>query len=204
MEENKDAEIKLNVAEETTQEQPKPAESSPEPQKPTTEPKKEEEKEIKLNFLKKAQFWQITSIVFIILFFVSLFFASPGGGISQEQAKNRVQSYVDTVIAGRAVATLGDVSESNDLYKIELNLEGQSVDSYITKDGKIFFPSGIDLDRFFDNPLPFTGGIVAGGINENAVLPIGASEDSTNDNSAIGNQPTKIVINVEDPDNPSE
>jgi predicted DsbA family dithiol-disulfide isomerase len=42
-------------------------------------------------------------------------------------------------------ATLISVEEEQDLYKIKLAVSGQNYDSYATKDGRLFFVSGIDM-----------------------------------------------------------
>ena len=37
-------------------------------------------------------------------------------------------------------------AEENGLYKVSLSVAGQSVDSYITKDGSLFFPQGFEIN----------------------------------------------------------
>ncbi len=126
------------------------------------EKKESKEDTIELNFIKKPFFWQITSVVLLILFVISLFaaFGSPTAfavkDVGGSAAKERVQNYVETVLAGRAVAVLGEVNEVAGLYEIDLTIQGQTIESYVTKDGVLFFPTSIDLDEFerFGGQLP--------------------------------------------------
>jgi len=51
--------------------------------------------------------------------------------------------YVNTVLLkGGQQATLKGVSEENGLYKVKINIANNDYDTYITKDGKTFFPEG--------------------------------------------------------------
>ncbi|MFH1591760.1 MAG: hypothetical protein ABIB47_00120 [Candidatus Woesearchaeota archaeon] len=191
MEENKYTETKPDTFNQDTPEEDQPTETPFDDQKPASEPKEQDINEIKLTFFKKIQFWQITSILFIVLFVISLFFVSGSGeSISQTEAKNRVQDYVDTVISGRAVAIIGDINEEKGLYKVGLNIQGQDIDSYITKDGEVFFPTGVVLDTIFDSLIPITGGAAAGNIEldmpdseleETEIIEDGESEDLEDD-----------------------
>lgn len=106
-------------------------------------------------FIKRPLFWQLTSVLLLILFFVSLlsgFGGGPSGAAVQDigsgDVKEKVQDYVDTVLQGRFPATLGDVVEEAGLYKIEVSIEGQTIESYVTKDGRLFFPNVVDLELF--------------------------------------------------------
>ena len=117
--------------------------------------KPREEITLKLGFLKRIQFWQFTSIILLVFFVVSLFFVSTadvtGNVISETEAKSKVEGYVKNILAGRAAPSFGDIEEENGLYKVPLTLQGQNIDSYITKDGKVFFPTGINLDEIASN-----------------------------------------------------
>ncbi len=70
-----------------------------------------------------------------------------GPAISQAEAAETALAYINnTILQGRAVASLtGEMAEENGLYKFEVDLEGTQFFSYITKDGNLLFPEGIDL-----------------------------------------------------------
>ncbi len=99
------------------------------------------------NFFKKAIFWQISTILLLILLIASLF-SVLGGGIGKENAKNKVQDYINLVLADQAsLISLGDVSEERGMYKIEMIIQDQIVTGYVSKDGKLFFPTSVELDN---------------------------------------------------------
>jgi len=49
-------------------------------------------------------------------------------------------------------ASLIEVIEESGLYKLRLEIWGQEFNSYVTKDGKIFFPSGVDITADLSGP----------------------------------------------------
>lgn len=150
-----DKEIKLNVVDEDQPQEPTPEYQEPKPEnQPEKPPKKEEEIKVKVGFLRKIQFWQGLSVLFIILFVVSLFFISGSGGeITKTEAKSRIQGYVDAVLPPTALVILGDVTEENNLYKVPVNIQGEELDTFVTKDGSLFFPTAVDLNNIPTNPL---------------------------------------------------
>ena len=127
-------------------------------------PVKEETYDI--GFVKKPIFWQLSSVVLLILLVISLFsvFGSPTGfsvkDVGAAAAKERVENYVKTVLQGRVNATVGDPIEEEGLYRIDILIQGQKVKSYVTKDSKLFFPNVVDFDEFDkikDMPLAING-----------------------------------------------
>lgn len=110
---------------------------------------------VDISFIKKPVFWQAISVVLLILFLVSLvtgFGFGPSGAVVKDigasDVKAKVDNYVETVLQGRIPATIGDAVEEAGLYKINIYIQGQSVESYITKDGRLFFPNVVDLEEF--------------------------------------------------------
>lgn len=66
--------------------------------------------------------------------------------VSQEEAKTTVEKFIkESLLAPGAEATISEISEENGLYKIKVSLkvngQEQEVESYISKDAKLFFPS---------------------------------------------------------------
>ncbi|MFA6467035.1 MAG: FKBP-type peptidyl-prolyl cis-trans isomerase [Patescibacteria group bacterium] len=54
----------------------------------------------------------------------------------------------DNLLQPGVTATIGEVTEENALYKVPVNLpDGSSVDSYMSTDGKIFFPEGMNIEE---------------------------------------------------------
>ena len=48
---------------------------------------------------------------------------------------------------GQATAKLEGIEEANGMYKIKLVVNGQEMESYISKDGKLLFPQVVDLTK---------------------------------------------------------
>lgn len=66
--------------------------------------------------------------------------------ITQEQASEKTLTYINSVLQGQASAKLVSMNESNGLYSMNIDVGGTKYNSFMTKDGKLLFPSGISLD----------------------------------------------------------
>jgi thiol-disulfide isomerase/thioredoxin len=77
--------------------------------------------------------------------------ASSSGGknlLSKEEAGQAALSFInDVILKGGSKASLIDVVEGSNVYTFKINVDGQEVSSYITKDGKLIFPQGINIDE---------------------------------------------------------
>ncbi len=154
--------------------------------KEKTDIKKPEETRKHVSKKKVAQnifFWQLLSFFMIIVVIVFLFVIFLGGSkLSEEEARGKVQSYVDTVLRGQELqAQLGDVNMEHGLYVIDVVLDNQLVKTYLSPDGVLFFPSSIDLDRFNSLVGSFTPPVGEEGNQEVAVVPSTDSIDSSVD-----------------------
>lgn len=66
--------------------------------------------------------------------------------LSKEAAASKAIGYInDNLLNGAATAKLQGVTEANDLYLIKLEISGRAFDSYISKDGKLLFPTVVDM-----------------------------------------------------------
>jgi protein-disulfide isomerase/plastocyanin len=118
---------------------------------PTTMPKdpwKEDEEE---SVFKEVSTWKAITGIMVVLLIVSLFtqgfnFASTPtleNSLSLSEAEQRAVTYVNTnLLQPPFVAEVTSSAEEDDLYKITLSVAGEQVDSYLTKDGSLFFPQG--------------------------------------------------------------
>jgi len=69
--------------------------------------------------------------------------------ISSEDAGNKLITFVnDNILAGQATASLVEVVEDGNLYKVSFNVEGQDVEWRISKDGESIYPEVIKIDEF--------------------------------------------------------
>lgn len=96
------------------------------------------------------------AIVAIILLIISIFTNGFSGAskktISEDEAKAKTLTYLNTLLQGQAEATIDSITDRGDLYAIKLNVGGRPYDSYITKDGALLFPSAIDMTATQETP----------------------------------------------------
>jgi len=65
--------------------------------------------------------------------------------LSLSEAEQKALDYVnDNLLQAPFTAEVESSADAGDLYRVTLTVAGQAVDSYITKDGKLFFPQGFD------------------------------------------------------------
>ena len=70
----------------------------------------------------------------------------PSGMSSQAIAQKSIDYLNKNVLPAGQTATLGEVTQESGLIKIKVNLGANSYTSYITNDGKLFFPEAFKLD----------------------------------------------------------
>ena len=65
----------------------------------------------------------------------------------QQIAEKAINFINNNILRGNGTASLVDVGEENGFYKIKFSLQGNEMESYITKDGKFLFPEVINLEE---------------------------------------------------------
>ncbi len=102
---------------------------------------------------KETSTWQAIAGIAVILLIISVFTQGfrfteqpqAAGALSLSQATEKALQYVNTnLLQPPFTATAKESGEAGNLYKVTLDVGGQQVNSYITKDGKLFFPQGFD------------------------------------------------------------
>ncbi|MDD5177836.1 MAG: hypothetical protein PHT54_00965 [Candidatus Nanoarchaeia archaeon] len=84
--------------------------------------------------------------VLLVISIVTSGFKASSGEISKDEAVTKAMDYINTnVLGGQVEATLDDSSSEAGLYKFKMTISGKSYESYVTKDGKLFFPAAYDL-----------------------------------------------------------
>ena len=111
-----------------------------------------EAKKSKPGAIGRPLFWQVTTIILFILL-VIVFFSSyskaTADSVSESDAQAIVKDYVDTVLQGQPFsAEVGEAAVENGMYRIEVVINDQPIFSYLSLDGKLFFPNAVDLERF--------------------------------------------------------
>ncbi len=165
----------------------KPLETSP-----TVDPWGEEESS---GLFKQASTWKALTGITLILLALSIFtqgfdFAATGSTpgsatVSLEEAGDTALGYVNSqLLQPPFVAVIESSEELDNLYKVSLSVAGQTVDSYVTKDGKFFFPQGFEMGVIID---PDAG--VEGTETEASAIDV-----SVDDDPVLGNEDALVTI----------
>lgn len=68
--------------------------------------------------------------------------------ITSQQAGEKAINFINqNLLQGKAIASLIETLEEDGLYKMKFTVGEQEIESYITLDGKLFFPEGINLNE---------------------------------------------------------
>lgn len=101
---------------------------------------------------KKRNIWAYVSVILGILLIISWIKPFSSGEISKDEVKYKALEYINSVLQGQAIAEINSIKEKNNLYELEININGELIKSYITKDGSLLFPNAIDLSKELDIP----------------------------------------------------
>ncbi|MCD4666782.1 hypothetical protein K8R47_03155 [archaeon] len=96
----------------------------------------------------KINYWKMITIFMAVLFIASIF--TSGFGFLTAKPKQQVAeeavAFINTnLLTGGNSVVLDSVSKEGCLYKMDLSLEEQKLESYVTKDGNLLFPQAIIL-----------------------------------------------------------
>lgn len=68
------------------------------------------------------------------------------GGLSKTAAASAAEKYINTdLMQGQGTVTVKTVKRVGNLYQLEVTYQGQKIDSYMTVDGKLFFPTVYEM-----------------------------------------------------------
>lgn len=138
--------------------------------------------------VKKIAVWKTTTTILGILLIISLYFNFLGRPTNQagnempiNKAADEAVTYINNyLLQPGTTATLKGKTDVGDLYNIKIDLGGREYDSYVTKDGRLLFPSAVDLKGQPDiAPNPPTN------------QPI---EVSTDDDPSLGPEDAKVTV----------
>ncbi len=124
---------------------------------PKTEPINPWANEEESGAFQEASTWKAITGILVILLIFSIFtqgfsFAegTPTGAatdVSLQDAEAKAVNFVNTnLLQAPFTAKVTSSDDVGSLYLVTLDVAGQSVDSYLTKDGKLFFPQGFDVN----------------------------------------------------------
>lgn len=95
--------------------------------------------------------WKIVAVVGIVLLISSIFTAGfRSWSISdRDSVTQETLEFVNTqLLPGQTAAEITEVATEQGLYRMTININGRALETYVTKDGKVFFPQGIKVDEF--------------------------------------------------------
>lgn len=96
--------------------------------------------------------WMISTAVIFLLLIISIFTHGFGikaiTGATTSNIEDSVKEYIENnLVATGTKVEVSNLVEENGLYKVTLNIANQEFDSYVTKDGKLLFPTVIDMSK---------------------------------------------------------
>ncbi|PIN76746.1 hypothetical protein COV17_01170 [Candidatus Woesearchaeota archaeon CG10_big_fil_rev_8_21_14_0_10_36_11] len=122
------------------------------------DPWDESESDSGTGLFKEISTWKTLAGILVLLLVVSVFtqgfHLSEGNSLtgdstlSLSEAEQKAVTYVNSnLLQPPFTAEIESSQELSQLYMVTLSVAGQSVDSYVTKDGALFFPQGFDLNE---------------------------------------------------------
>lgn len=99
---------------------------------------------------RTRQLWPVLTIILAIILVWTYFSGGVStNGIGEDEAGTVVVDFInENLLQGKAEATLTKIEETSGLYIATLELQGQELPVYLTKDGEYLFPQGINLKEF--------------------------------------------------------
>lgn len=68
--------------------------------------------------------------------------------LTPAEVTKKATDYINAnVLKGQGTAKIDSITEANGMYAVKLNVNGQSYDSYVSKDGQFLFPSALNLNE---------------------------------------------------------
>jgi hypothetical protein len=111
------------------------------------------------SILKQKKTWLTLGIIVVVLVVLGLITASslrkddgttikPGKTISADEAKAKAEVFINKyLMQSGSKATIKDITTEYGLYKLKIDITSDVVESYLTKDGRFFFPQALDIDQ---------------------------------------------------------
>lgn len=163
------------------------------------EPKAEESK----GLFKEVSTWKALTGILLILLLLSVFtqgfnFAKgngiTGAAISPGDAETQALAFVnDNLLQPPFTAQVKSTEEMGSLYKITFSIAGEEVNSYLTKDGELFFPQGFDPKKSLVEQLTAAGTSGTSASTPDSAVPEGEFIEEVIINGSSGEVITRQV-----------
>jgi len=104
--------------------------------------------------IKKSDIWKYSTGILAVLLIISALTGGFGkSGISADEAANTAVKFInDNMLQEGMSATINKVEEKNGVYAVDISIQGKDYTSYVTKDGKMLFTTGIDMSIEIPKP----------------------------------------------------
>lgn len=93
--------------------------------------------------------WKITSAVLAVLLVIYIFVngtSITGFFVKDKNSQGAIDFINENLLTDGMKAELVDVSSESGVYNLKIDINGQEINSYVSKDGKLLFPSAIPLN----------------------------------------------------------
>ncbi len=96
--------------------------------------------------------WMISTAVIFLLLIISVFTHGFGiksiTGATSLNIEEQVKAYIEkNLVDSGTKVVVNDLQEENGIYKVSIDVNGQKFDSYVSQDGKLLFPTVIDMTK---------------------------------------------------------
>lgn len=115
-------------------------------------------KKLYKRFIRNQKLVNITIAAIIIILAVAAALIwmgkKPYKEISMEEASTKTESFINEyLMPSGSRATITDTKEEYDLYKMTIDIGSEApVESYVSKDGRLFFPQALEMTQTNTNP----------------------------------------------------
>ena len=88
-------------------------------------------------------------LLILVLALIGYFsFKKTSKNLNETQAKARAEEFVNNFLMSSGnKASIKEITSEYGLYKLKIDITSSVVESYLTKDGKLFFPQALDIDQ---------------------------------------------------------
>ena len=108
-------------------------------------------KKIQRFFEKNKIFSKIIPIALVlILGLIGYFSFSPSrtNNLNEQEAKTKAEEFINSyLMSAGSKASVTEITKEYGLYKLKVDIVSSIVDSYMSKDGKLFFPQALDIEK---------------------------------------------------------
>ena len=108
---------------------------------------KKDKKEIKIQISAKWLKWLGIAVGALIIIAAAVWgFKALFGGLSATEAAKVAETYINNdLMQGQGTVTVKTVKRVGSLYQLAVTYQGREIDSYMTVDGKLFFPTVYEM-----------------------------------------------------------